>query len=599
MSSEFIAHASYQTNHSSALRFILSHIRRHPVFGLLMVFGAFSNAALAAAIPYFIGIAFNTIINGGDFAVVGQVALAVIGSQMLRGGLQLMRNFSSEIFAQRIERDVRDELYASLLGKSMTFHDVQPIGEIMARVTNDVREMNLMMNPGMNLLIGSGMFLLVPVLAAPRVHPQLVLVPAVFVTLYIILQYRYITALHPIAEEVRSTFGHLNARLAETLEGLQVVKGAAKEDAEISHFNRLADEVRNRYIQQGVIEARYLPFLLLGLTMVAAFVHAIVLYQSGAINAGDIVAFMGMLFNFGFPVFSSQTSLSQAALGYASAQRILDIINTQTDLDQNEQGYVTPMRGAIAFEQVDFGYGDSKEVLHDVSFAIEPGQTVAIVGQTGSGKSSVTKLINRTYDVMAGKVLVDGKDVRNWNLAALRSQISIIEQDVFLFSRSIADNIAFGKPEATQEEIEVAARKAQAHEFIMDMPEGYRTIVGQRGVTLSGGQRQRLAIARAFLTNPPILILDDSTSAIDSATEDRIQQAIWTAAHGRTTILITHRLSQIRWADHIVVLRQGRVAAHGKHEDLLATSEAYRRIFARYEGVRSTQERAAIKQESQ
>jgi ATP-binding cassette subfamily B protein len=598
MSSEFIAHASYKTNHSSALRFILSHIRRHPIFGLLMVFGAFSNAALAAAIPYFIGIAFNAILNGDDFAIVGQVTLAVIGSQVLRAGLQLIRNFSSEIFAQRIERDVRDELYASLLGKSMAFHDFQPIGEIMARVTNDVREMNLMMNPGMNLLIGSGMFLLVPVLAAPRVHPQLILVPVAFVTIYIILQYRFISELHPIAEQVRSTFGHLNARLAETLEGLQVVKGAAKEDTEIYHFNRLADEVRNRYVQQGLVEARYLPFLLLGLTMVAAFIHAIVLFRAGEINAGDIVAFMGMLFNFGFPVFTSLNSLSQTALGYASAQRILDIINTQTDLDQNVHGHTAPMRGAITFEHVAFGYGDGKEVLHNVSFSIEPGQTVAIVGQTGSGKSSVTKLVNRTYDVTAGNVLVDGVDVRDWNLASLRSQISIIEQDVFLFSRSIADNVAFGKPDASQTEIEEAARKAQAHEFIMDFPEGYQTMVGQRGVTLSGGQRQRLAIARAFLTDPPVLILDDSTSAIDSATEDRIQRAIWTAARGRTTILITHRLSQIRWADHIVVLRQGRVVAQGKHEDLLETSEAYRRIFARYEGARSTQEHAAIKQES-
>jgi ATP-binding cassette subfamily B protein len=220
---------------------------------------------------------------------------------------------------------------------------------------------------------------------------------------------------------------------------------------------------------------------------------------------------------------------------------------------------------------------------------------VAIVGQTGSGKSSVTKLINRTYDVTAGQVLVDDVDVRDWNLAALRSQISIIEQDVFLFSRSIADNIAFGKPDASQETIEEAARKAQADEFIRSFPESYQTIVGQRGVTLSGGQRQRLAIARAFLTDPPILILDDSTSAIDSATEDRIQQAIWSASRGRTTILITHRLSQIRWADHIVVLRQGRVVAQGKHEDLLASSEAYRRIFARYEGARPTHEHEIIK----
>ena len=200
--------------------------------------------------------------------------------------------------------------------------------------------------------------------------------------------------------------------------------------------------------------------------------------------------------------------------------------------------------------------------MEDVSFSLEAGQTLALVGQTGSGKSTVAKLINRIYDVENGNVRVDGVNVRDWNLAALRQQISIIEQDIFLFSRSIADNIAFGKPGATQEEIEVAARAAQAHAFIVTFPEGYDTVVGERGVTLSGGQRQRIALARAFLTDPAILILDDSTSAIDSATEDQIQRAIDRASEGRTTILITHRLSQIRWADKIVVLRKGRVAWH-------------------------------------
>src|SRR5690606_1244012 len=199
-------------------------------------------------------------------------------------------------------------------------------------------------------------------------------------------------------------------------------------------------------------------------------------------------------------------------------------------------------------------------------------------------KSTLTKLINRIYDVDKGQVLIDGIDVREWSLASLRSQISIIEQDIYLFSRTIADNIRFGKPDATMDEVIEAAKKAQAHDFIMSFPEGYDTVVGQRGVTLSGGQRQRLAIARAFVTNPPILILDDSTSAIDSATEDKIQKAIWAASKGRTTILITHRLSQIRWADHIIVLRQGRVVAQGKHEDQRRESRAYHRIFARYKG---------------
>jgi ATP-binding cassette subfamily B protein len=232
---------------------------------------------------------------------------------------------------------------------------------------------------------------------------------------------------------------------------------------------------------------------------------------------------------------------------------------------------------------VDFGYAADKQVIHDASFTIHPGQTVALVGQTGSGKTTITKLINRIYDADRGRILIDGVDARDWNLASLRSQIGIIEQEIFLFSRSITDNIRFGRPDATQAEVEDAARKAQAHDFIMRLPEGYDTVIGQRGVTLSGGQRQRLAIARAFVTNPRILILDDSTSAIDSATEDRIQKAIWAAAKGRTTILITHRLSQIRWADHIIVLRRGRIVAQGKHEDLFRTSEPYRRIFARHD----------------
>jgi ATP-binding cassette subfamily B protein len=243
------------------------------------------------------------------------------------------------------------------------------------------------------------------------------------------------------------------------------------------------------------------------------------------------------------------------------------------------------MRGEIEFRDVSFTYPDPEHgtdgecVLEDISFKVKPGQTVAIVGQTGAGKTTLVKLINRTYDVTGGQVLVDGIDVREWNLASLRSQISMIEQDIFLFSRSIADNIAFGKPGAGPEEVEAAAGAAQAHDFIQSFDESYETVIGERGVTLSGGQRQRLALARAFLTDPHILILDDSTSAIDSATEDKIQRAVATAAKGRTTFLITHRLSQIRWADLIVVLRKGRIAAIGRHEELMKTSEAYARIF--------------------
>jgi ATP-binding cassette subfamily B protein len=238
------------------------------------------------------------------------------------------------------------------------------------------------------------------------------------------------------------------------------------------------------------------------------------------------------------------------------------------------------MRGEVEFRDVRFHYEDSDPILQDVSFTVKPGQTVAIVGQTGSGKTSLIKLINRIYDVTGGQVLVDGVDVREWNLEALRKNISIIEQDIFLFSRTVEENISFGHQGADLEQVEEAAKAAQAHEFIETFDQGYQTVVGERGATLSGGQRQRLALARAFLSDPKILVLDDSTSAIDSATEDLIQQAIFEASRGRTTFIITHRLSQIRWADLILVLGKGKLEAVGTHEELLRTSSIYRRIFS-------------------
>ncbi|MCD6518364.1 MAG: ATP-binding cassette domain-containing protein, partial [Anaerolineae bacterium] len=271
-------------------------------------------------------------------------------------------------------------------------------------------------------------------------------------------------------------------------------------------------------------------------------------------------------------------------MGISGAERILKIINTETELDENEGGVSKPIEGEVVFDHVTFGYEEGSPVLQDITFRAAPGETIAIVGETGSGKTTLTRLISRIYDVNQGRVLIDGIDVREWNLQSLRSQISVIEQDIFLFSRSIAENIAFGVGQrATREEIERCARQAQAHDFIMSFAEGYETILGERGVTLSGGQRQRIAIARAFLTNPRILILDDSTSAIDSATEDEIQRATYRVQKGRATFLITHRLSQIRWADRILVLQRGRLVDQGSHEELMARCPAYRRIFALYE----------------
>jgi len=314
----------------------------------------------------------------------------------------------------------------------------------------------------------------------------------------------------------------------------------------------------------------------------AALLHALSLWRGGGISLGQVVAFMGLMGALRFPTFISIFSFNQVQLGIASAERILEIINTETELDENELGLAKAIRGEVVFESVSFSY-DGKPVLKDISFSAQPGETIAIVGQTGSGKTTLTRLVNRIFDVDSGRVLVDGVDVRDWSLESLRAQISTIEQDVFLFSRTIEENVAFGCADATRQEIARAAREAQADEFISRFPDGYDTELGERGVTLSGGQRQRVAIARAFLTNPRILILDDSTSAIDSATEDQIQRAMRRISSQRTTFLITHRLSQIRWADRILVLQRGELVDQGTHDELMERCPSYRRIFARYE----------------
>lgn len=580
-SAEFRIPEHYNTDKRGPLRWVWSHAIHQWVFILAALIGAFGNAAMMAVVPIITGQAFNIVLSGDvDLKRLGNLALLMAGSQVVRGILQLARNYGFEFTAQRIEREVRYELYTSLLGKSMTFHNLQPVGDTMARATNDVREVNYMFSPGWNVVIGSLNFLIMPLLLSSRYHPDLLLTPIIFTVLYGLALWHYLVTLSPITSDVRAAFGHLNTRLAEALDGIEIVKGSAQENQEVMRFGKNVNNYRDKMVRQGDVEARFLPLLLLGFALAGGLLHAMLLFRQGILSVGDVVSYFGLLSMLGFPVFASLFAYSRISLGIAGAHRILELINRTTDLDQNKGGYNHTMRGEVEFKNVTFAYGENDPVLDEIDFSIKPGQTVAIVGQTGSGKTSLVRLINRTYDINGGQVLVDGVDVRDWDLEVLRQQISIIEQDIFLFSQSIAHNISFGKPDATREEVIQAAKNAQAHEFIEGFAEGYDTVIGERGVTLSGGQRQRLALARAFLINPHILILDDSTSAIDSETEDKIQRAIYAAAKGRTTFIITHRLSQIRWADQILVLRGGKLVAAGNHDDLMKTSEAYRRIFS-------------------
>lgn len=588
---EFTVTDEYRYNRATPTRWIVSHLIRYK----FMVVGFMVAATLAnifnAAVPALTGIAFDAV-NKNSSTRLLMVVVGLLIVIALTGVTDLAARLLAEVLGKRFAHDSRDELYLSLLSKSQTFHNRQRVGDVMARASNDITQLSDMVVPGFDIIFDSLTALVIPMVFIIFINPQLLLAPLIFIVLFLLALRDYSRKLNPVSDSMREQFGTMNAVLNEAVSGVEVVKATGQEEQEQRKFHLNASLYRDYFVKNGQIQGRYLPTLLAAIALAGAFLHGLYLLAQHQLTVGGLVSYMGLMAIIRFPAFMSIWSFSLVQLGVAGAERILNLMREETELDENEGGFREEMHGDIVFENVTFSYG-SAPVLKNVSFHAKPGQTIAIVGQTGSGKSTITKLVNRIYDVDSGRVLVDGVDVREWNLDALRSQVSTIEQDIFLFSRSISENIGYGLGQkATQEAIKLAAKDAQADEFINGFKEGYATEIGERGVTLSGGQRQRIAIARALLTDPRILILDDSTSAIDSATEDEIQKAIRRLLEGRTTLLITHRLSQIRWADNILVVRRGEIVDSGTHDELMQHSETYRRIFAPREKSVNVQQRS-------
>ena len=579
---EFTVAGEYQFNRASPVRWVASHLARYRHFIITYVALVLILNAIVSLMPVLTGQAFNAVLQG-DRGQLVRLSLILLGIVIFTGCFDLGARLFAEVVGKRVARDARAELYANLLGKSQTFHNRQRVGDIMARAANDMTQLSSMIVPAFDLIFDSFTSLAINLIFIGLLNWQLLLTPVLFTAAFLIALRYYSRKLNPVSDSMREQFGELNAGLNETVSGIEVVKATAQERQEKRKFERNAGRYRDFFIQNGLVQAWYLPPLLLTLALVAAFLHSLLLVLHHQLSVGSLVSYMGLMILLHYPAFNANWSFSLMQLGMSGSERILVILKEETELDENEGGYSQQIRGDILFENVTFSYGDTP-VLKNISFHAQPGQTIAIVGQTGAGKSTLTRLVNRIYDVDEGHILVDGVDVRQWSLDALRSQVSSIEQDIFLFSRTIAENIAYGLgQDADQQAIEQAARDAQASAFIDSFKEGYATLIGERGVTLSGGQRQRIAIARALLTDPRILMLDDSTSAIDSATEDEIQKAIHRLLQGRTTLLITHRLSQIRWADKILVLKRGELIDQGTHNELLERCETYRRMFVHYE----------------
>jgi len=581
---EFRADDAFRYDRRSPGRWVLSHVLRYAWLPALALIFDVANNIGYSGLQVLIGHGFDVLSRPGwvrrDLL---DVSLLIAGAALLQGLAGIGRNLSFELLAQRIERDSRSELYAALLGKSQTWHSAHRVGDLMARATNDVHYLNLMFSPGVMLITDQVVMTVVPLVMVALIDPRLLLVPLLFLVALIATVAVYNRTTSPLTGIQREAFGEMNAGLADALEGIETVKANLGEAREAKAFAERAGKLRDLYVKIARVEGRYWPLLAFAVAWAAGFLHAVILWRSGGITIGQAIGYM-LLWN----AFRQTTSLSLYSfnllqMGRSSASRILEMITAHTGLDENRGGRTARIEGRVEFRNVGFSFGgsDGPPVLRELNFSVEAGKTVAIVGRTGSGKSSLVKLVSRIFDASSGSVLVDGVDVRDWDLESLRSQVATVEQDVFLYSRTIRENIAFAKEDADESEVEKAAREAQAHDFISSFEKGYATEVGDRGVTLSGGQKQRIAIARAFLADPRILVLDDSTSAVDSRTEDEIQKAMRRAGEGRTTFLITHRLSQIRWADTILLLEGGRLAAAGTHEELLAGSGDYRRLFAR------------------
>jgi ATP-binding cassette subfamily B protein len=496
-----------------------------------------------------------------------------------------LQGYLAERASQGVAYDLRNTLFAKIERLSFSYYDRVETGQLVTRLTSDVEQIRTFAGSGVVQLASAVVMLVGTTVLLLVLNWRLALVALGVVPLIFALLLRFVRRIGPLFRSVQQTLGRLNTVLQEDLTGVKTIRTYSREDYETARYGAVNDELFQKNLTTVRTFSNNFPFVffLANLGTVAIVLYGGLQVIGGSLSVGELIAFNTYLGFLLFPIFTIGFLAGGISRAGASSQRVFEILDAPLEVtDAPDAKPLPPISCRVEFDDVRFRYpGSEKEILRGVSFAVEPGQTAAILGTTGSGKSTLVNLIPRFYDVTGGSVKLDGHDVRDVTLSSLRSQIGVVLQQTLLFSGPVRDNIAYGKPDATQEEIEAAARAAQADEFIRRLPEGYDTVVGERGIGLSGGQRQRVAIARALLVNPRLLILDDSTSAVDAATEAAIQESLdrLMRVEHRTVFVIAQRISTVRDANLILVLDDGRVAARGTHEELLRESELYNEIL--------------------
>jgi ABC-type multidrug transport system fused ATPase/permease subunit len=476
---------------------------------------------------------------------------------------------------------MRNGLYAKLLRLSFGFYDRHQTGQLMSRATVDLQSVRFFLGYGLIFFFQHVITIIGVTVVMFVTEPRLALAATAVTPFIVVLAYRYSAVSHPVLRDVQQRMADVATVAEENIVGVHVVKSFAQERSELDKFAERSENVFRRSMDANRQRAIYVP-LLSFLPLVAQASVLLVggrMVANGQLGFSSFFAFNVLTLMLVMPLRMLGMWIGQAQRATASGERIFEIMDEPEEISDRPDALQLPAgEGRVRFENVDFAYG-SRTVLEDIDLELDPGRTVALIGHTGSGKTTLASLVPRFYDVARGRLTVDGVDVRDVKLASLRRAVGIVSQDPFLFSATVRENIAFGAPDATDEEVERAARLAQAHEFIEALPAGYDTVIGERGITLSGGQRQRVAIARALVIDPRILILDDATASVDATTEARIRAALREVMKGRTTIIIAHRLSTIALADELVVLDGGRIRARGTHEELIETSGVYRDIY--------------------
>ncbi len=517
-----------------------------------------------------------------DLRLLGWAVGGLLGLVLVKGVFAYFEGVWTEVASQNVAYDLRNQLQRHITEQSFAFHDQAEAGDLLSRAVQDVERIRFLTGRAVFRIAEGVVLMLFTAAAMIWMNPRLGLLAVAAMPLLVVQSTRFGRLYRPLSLQIQKQLAVLTTRVEQNLRGARVVKTFAQEDAEIERF-----EVENRaWFDLSAYAARLqavnLPLLHLiaNLGSVAILWYGGWLVMDGGLSLGELVAFTTYMTQLVQPVRFLGMILPAVSMAAASAERVYDILDAAPAVREAPDAIeLTHSRGRVCFEKVSFAYGRHSSILKDISFEAEPDQVIALLGPTGSGKSTIVNLIPRFYDPSAGRITLDGQDIRRLTLASLRAQIGMVLQETLLFAASIRENIAFGRPEATQAEIEAAAQAAQAHEFILRTPQGYATEVGERGMTLSGGQKQRLAIARALLTDPRILILDDATSSVDTETEHQIQLALERVMQNRTTFVIAHRLSTVQRADLILVLDKGRIVARGRHAELLRGSSLYQTIY--------------------